>query len=133
MHKVANHFLIQDEGEEFQDGKEDSDEENWTGMNLIIPSQREIEAPNFELEAPCNSQFLLSENSSDESTSINDEHSPKNHRSQSLSSQELALWTHFQAMTSINQFEHALPNEHGEHSNEIDSRSTRSFQGAIFH
>lgn len=133
MHKVATHFLIQDEGEEFQDREENSDEENWTGMNLIIPSQREIETPNFDLEAPCNSQSLLSENSSDELTSINDEHTPKNLPSQSLSSQQLALWTHFQTMTTINQFEHALPNEHGEYSNEIDPRSTRPFQGAIFH
>jgi hypothetical protein len=102
-------------------------------MNLVFPSQREIEPTTVQLDFPCHSQFLMFTNCSAGSSATNNSCSPTNNESQRLSPAALELWEHLEKITSINEFEKALPSDHEEAETDRDQRSTRLFNGTIFH
>ncbi|CAF3996396.1 unnamed protein product, partial [Rotaria sp. Silwood1] len=111
MQNHGNEHNVQDEDDELQEYAEEFDDEEANIPNLIFPSQMDVEVTNFEMEKPCHQSFITSNNCSDNSTSIDDEHALNKTYFQQLSSEELLLWQHFDNIISIDEFENALPDE----------------------
>ncbi|CAF1453482.1 unnamed protein product [Adineta steineri] len=122
-HKDIGRRLLPDDSDahqeqlyELEDVEDDSDSNSSTPIlasQTVIPNQ----SPLY----------------SDDSRTSTNSHLPSDNISKRLSTTQQALWEKLQNMTCIDEFEKQLQSEDEEDDNSIDRRSTRIFNGLLFH